>query len=637
MMTFFPVPYKDELLYSVLARYHVRSGNVSIKATQQDIYGTDSITAIMDLPSHINRIMENLPVGHHYTPENLITNHTLYPFYSAFLPHEQASTVKESMVGDKGGSIYNKIGLMASSVKLNEYFKFCPQCVEEDMYNFRELYWHRIHQIPGVLVCPKHKTILYDSQVPIRGYNKHDYRLAAPETCKISTSELNYPDNIMEKGMNLAQDIDFLLNNKIERKPLDWFKEQYINRLKELGLANINGRIKQKELLKSFIGFYGHGFLKRVQSDINISSNSNWLNDMLRRNHRTSHPIRHLLFTRFLGIPSSRLFNKKIEYKPFGEKPWPCLNPVANHYYKPVINNMELKYGADSKKSIGVFRCDCGFIYCRTGPDHEEKDRYKITKVKKFGSVWEAKLKQLINQKLSLRETARQLQVDPGTVKKYAKKLGLTTYWIKRSAEKDISVNNINKQDSSVEKKGKYRKEWLNIRKQYPSKSKTELRQLNNRVFTWLYRNDRDWLNLNSPMLKSTVNDSHRINWEYRDEEIYGNVKVVVTEMLSMDGKPTRITVSSVGSRLGIRPLLEKHLDKLPKTKRYLGEHTESIKDFQIRRIQWAVQELQEEGQDLSLWRLYRKAGIRENFQNEIREEVVKLVVEENDLYPWDR
>jgi len=140
MVTFFPVPYKDELLYSVLARYHIRSGNVSIKATQKDIYGTDSVTAIMDLPSHIYRIMENLPVGHHYTSEYLITNHTLYPFYAAFLPSERAAKIKESMIGDNGGSIYNRIGQMASSVKFNQYFKFCPQCADEEMYNLGELY-----------------------------------------------------------------------------------------------------------------------------------------------------------------------------------------------------------------------------------------------------------------------------------------------------------------------------------------------------------------------------------------------------------------------------------------------------------------------------------------------------------------
>lgn len=626
MMTFFPVPYKDELLYSVLARYHVRSGNVSIKATQKDVYGTDSITAIMDLPSHIYRIMENLPVGHHYTPEYLIANHTLYPFYAAFLPPDHDAKVKESMIGDNGGSIYNRIGLMASSIKLNQFFKFCPQCVEEEMNNLGEMYWHRIHQIPGILVCPDHKTPLYDSQVPVRGYNKHDYRLAATETCKIITWESKYTDKTMEKVINITEDIKFLLSNKVESKSLDWFKEQYLSRLKELGFANVNGRVRKKELLESFLDFYGHGLLKKMQSDIN--NNNNWLNDMLRRNNRTTHPLRHLLFIQFLGISISDFFIKKIEYKPFGEKPWPCLNPVASHYLNPVIKDIELKYGADSKSPIGIFRCDCGFIYLRTGPDQDEKDRYNITKIKQFGPVWEAKLKQLTRQRLSLRETARQLEVDPATVKKYSKKLGLQTFWVKK-IEVEVKKINIVKQDSPVEKMERYRGEWLNLRKQYPRSSKTELRQFNNSLFTWLYRNDKDWLNRNSPKLKSTVNDNHRVDWEHRDEEIYENVRGAVNDMLSIE-KPIRITISSVGSRIGIRPLLEKHLDKLPMTKEYLEEQTESIKDFQIRRLQWAVQELQDNGQDLTLWRIYRKAGIREKFQMELQEEALKLIVEKN-------
>lgn len=629
MMTFFPVPYKDEILYSVLARYHVRSGNVSIKATQKDIYGTDSITAIMDLPSHINRIMENLPVGHHYTSEYLIANHTLYPFYAAFLPSEHASLVKESMIGDNGGSIYNRIGLMASSVKLNEYFKFCPKCADEEMYNLGELYWHRIHQIPGVLVCPEHNIPLYDSQIPVRGYNKHEYRLATPESCKIGTLGFDYNGNDIEKAVHITEDIIFLLSNKMESKPSDWFKEQYLSRLKELGYATVNGRIKQKELIGSFLGFYGQRLLEIMQSDID-NYNNNWLNDMLRRNNRTSHPIRHLLLIQFLEISISDLFNKKIKYKPFGEKPWPCLNPAASHYMSSVVTDMELKYGTDSKSPLGVFRCDCGFVYLRTGPDHKDEDRYKKTKIKQFGLVWEAKLKQLIEQRLSLRKTARQLGVDPATVKKYAKKLGLKTYWIKRSEEEGKSINSI-KKHSLVEKKEGYRREWLNLRKQYPRSDKTELRQLNNRVFTWLYRNDRDWLNRNSPKLKSIVNDNHRVDWEYRDEEIFNNVTVAVNDMLSV-GKPIRITVSSIGSRIGIRPLLEKHLDKLPKTKRYLEGKTESIKDFQIRRLQWAIQELQDDGQDLSLWRIFRKAGIREEFQDELQGETLKLVIRNNDL-----
>lgn len=53
MMTFFPVPYEDEVLYSVLARYHVRSGNISYKATMRDLFGSTSVTAVIYITSSI--------------------------------------------------------------------------------------------------------------------------------------------------------------------------------------------------------------------------------------------------------------------------------------------------------------------------------------------------------------------------------------------------------------------------------------------------------------------------------------------------------------------------------------------------------------------------------------------------------
>lgn len=44
--------------------------------------------------------------------------------------------------------------------------------------------------------------------------------------------------------------------------------------------------------------------------------------------------------------------------------------------------------------------------------------------------------------------------------------------------------------------------------------------------------------------------------------------------------------------RIGLLALLEQHLDLMPMTRDYLAMVTESIEDFQIRRIRWAVNEL---------------------------------------------
>lgn len=42
MLQYFPTPYPDELWYSVLGRYHVRSGNPNSATTLRELFGEES-------------------------------------------------------------------------------------------------------------------------------------------------------------------------------------------------------------------------------------------------------------------------------------------------------------------------------------------------------------------------------------------------------------------------------------------------------------------------------------------------------------------------------------------------------------------------------------------------------------------
>jgi hypothetical protein len=649
---FFPQPYEDELLYSILARYHIRSGNISPKATMKELFGSNTLTAVVDLPSNIENLIKNMPVGARYTTEELIFNHTLYSFYSAFLPPKRAELVLSSMKGNKGGDIHTRVGIMASSISSKPYLQFCPKCLKEDKARYGEFYWHRVHQVPGVVVCPKHKVLLRNSKVSVHSQNKHEYVSANEENCRadgsiifdedneiriielskrmnngvIKEASLKDFDNLLEKLWTLSKDVESLLKQRFLHKPMEWFHQQYIYKLMERGIANINGSVRKKELVDNFESYYGEGFLEIIQSTVNRDDESNWLSMIIRKHRKSFRPIRHLLMIRYLGLTLEEVFYKEQEYKPFGEGSWPCLNAGAEHYLQPVVTDLKVTYGTDVKRPIGTFTCSCGFIYTRRGPDENEEDRYKVGRIKQFGQVWEDKLKDLINEKLSLRETARQLKVDANTVKKYAKKLGLKVYWENRTVGEDSRSSNHyvgDKVDGTINNIN-HREEWIKLMRKFPEKSKTELRQMNKALYTWLYRNDRDWLNKSSPaiVVKPTINN--RIDWKERDEEILKQVKKAVSEIIESKEKPKRITVSYVGKSIGRLALLEKHLDKMPKTKEYLNIVTETVQDFQIRRIKWAIKELKEE--DLKVWKIMRKAGIREEYKNKLEDEIIRMI-----------
>ncbi len=636
MVGFFPCPYPDELYYSLIARFHVRSGNISPKSTIEELFGSRSVTAVVDLPANINDLVRNLPIGSQYSSEDLIWNHTMYPFYSAFLPSERVSVIIESMKENGGGSIHNRTGIMASSIKDSQFLKYCPLCVEIDRERYGELYWHRSHQIPGVVICTVHNSLLCYSQVRIHNYNRHEFTPATLENCMESnikekdtfnavpkqtlmpTNSCNdreltalFDNNELSTKYRIFVDnVDKLLTHSYPNKPMGWFYQQYLKRLQEIGIANVNGRIRQGDLAGEFLKYYGEPFLEIVQSSFDPEDEDNWLQAIVRKHRKTFHPIRHLLMIQFLGLTLEELFEEKLEYKPFGNSPWPCLNPGANHYLMSVVKDLKIRYDNKEKSPIGTFKCSCGFTYTRKGPDTSEKDRYRKGRVKVFGAVWEERLKELLKKDLSLREIARRLKVDVKIIKKYMDihkdDLNLTE-----------GVVRCNKDDETIQR---HREEWLYLTSHYPDCSITKFKELNQALYAWLYRNDKKWLNSNSPVNhKGNNSTQNRVDWERRDNEILGLVQTTVELLITSKAKPEQITISKIGKKIGRLSLLEKHLDKLPQTNNYLAQVIETRRDYHIRRIQWAIEELENEGADLKWWKVIKKAGIREETSEELK------------------
>lgn len=52
-MRCFPVPYPDELIYSLVARAGIRSAITSSKQLLSEVFGDRKVIATIDLPSHV--------------------------------------------------------------------------------------------------------------------------------------------------------------------------------------------------------------------------------------------------------------------------------------------------------------------------------------------------------------------------------------------------------------------------------------------------------------------------------------------------------------------------------------------------------------------------------------------------------
>lgn len=92
MISFFPDPYPDELLYSVCARFADRVQYPGESSVVWQLFGTRNGAAVVDLPSRLGHLVATLPPEHNYTVDQLIDDHTLLPFYSPFCPPSRITT-----------------------------------------------------------------------------------------------------------------------------------------------------------------------------------------------------------------------------------------------------------------------------------------------------------------------------------------------------------------------------------------------------------------------------------------------------------------------------------------------------------------------------------------------------------------
>lgn len=163
MLAIFPDPYPDELLYSVCARYSDRLEYPNTRSLISEIFGARSALAVIDLPSRLTYLQDHLPPGHHRSVDRIIDGNTLLPFYARFLPQERLKRIREQMKANNGVGISYSVGKGTFSTSI-DWFRFCPLCAERDRQIRGEFYWHRLHQIPGVEVCPIHNIFLSTGQ-----------------------------------------------------------------------------------------------------------------------------------------------------------------------------------------------------------------------------------------------------------------------------------------------------------------------------------------------------------------------------------------------------------------------------------------------------------------------------------------
>lgn len=163
MITYFPVPYKDETIYSLLSRAYEKGGYLSITQAKEEFFVQpkekfDFLFTNRLVPELVEMLTKTCSL------EEFLEHHTLLNYYGRYLEVGKRKNAYEALY-NMSGNYNNLFSLTPNRKDDEEYLRYCPVCAKEQKEKYGESYWSRICQISEITVCPTHGCKLLNSGI----------------------------------------------------------------------------------------------------------------------------------------------------------------------------------------------------------------------------------------------------------------------------------------------------------------------------------------------------------------------------------------------------------------------------------------------------------------------------------------
>lgn len=292
----FPVPYAEELLYSTIARAGVRQGLISPKQLLDEVFGSRTVIATIDLPGHIAKIARWLPST--LTPEALLYNHTLFPLYAPFVPEDRRHQCMTWLIGAQGAS-HLALGVAASRIQIPNFVRYCPGCLIEQRNQYGEYFWLREWQATGVDACPEHGVLL-DTRIARPLLERHHYIAASPEHCSLTKQCAG-----SQESQWISHQVRQLLQSSPQTSPsFEQWTAYYRNLASRLNLTYRKTQINHQAIKDKVLQVWPAKWLARHQLTPKGSSSneSDWLRCIFRKHRKSFSYLQHIVVHQaFLG------------------------------------------------------------------------------------------------------------------------------------------------------------------------------------------------------------------------------------------------------------------------------------------------------------------------------------------------
>jgi len=342
MLGYFPDPYPDELFYSICARFAEAMHYSSKHSVILELFGNIH-PATIEFPLGLDYLAASLPSDDCYSADSLIEEHTLLPFYGPFLSPERLLILRKTMHGNNGIAMSRRFRFTGSSIRPLGHLRLCPQCVIEDRGRFGEAYWHRVHQIPVVLVCPIHAEALGETAIVAPPWNRERYTFfSAEEALRLQSLPGHGVQSPWKQILlAIAQDAAWLLKQRGLAPGYQMLHQYHQHLFVVRGLASRTGQKHLTTLLALFRERYPDALLHQLGCPLD-SDHPGRLITLFHGLQTWQHPLHHLLLMHLLDSRAEAFFQGAASCPPFGESPWPCLNAASDHYRQHVVEECQI-------------------------------------------------------------------------------------------------------------------------------------------------------------------------------------------------------------------------------------------------------------------------------------------------------
>lgn len=581
-----PSHLEDEALYCYLGRVDAYNCAGSSRRFLRSVFGDSKAISSADLPSNIGAMLERWPeISPYPSIAKIVERTTQYPYHRRFMPAERWRELVVRATHGPGPSLKTWLGLVAQRFSATASFRSCVECDRLAWDDEGVLYWHRAHLLPGVLVCPIHRTPLVQHLVQSEDGARSALRLPPMAGTPIVVGRQS-----MASLTAFAVSSFEALNSKDPSLTGDLCTGTYLARLKEMGLCSPTGRPKWQKIssliLETNDSFRGWAVGDRIAD--RAGPVLSWLYPLFQRPERLAHPLTHIVLI-------DCLFGSFTAYA-----------AAAKARGASVPDSLAASTPEDNTAvASAVSNCD---VSCRAAAMEVGLSVSTVVKRRRvLGLPIAERRKSLTPDRLSHVQQRLSTGAPAAQVAKEAL-LSLSSVYRIRAC----MVFSLPQEEGvlSAEIVRGYRRRWINTG--LVSASVRQRRVLDGAAYAWLYRHDRNWLIAgpgHAPASTTRKTRRSRIDWEKRDQNYARRIEATSSAQRARSPR-RRLSMSALMRAVAPQTSLRSQLPRLPRCREALQQNVESVMDFQQLRYARAGAELADINGCFPQWKALKLAGL---------------------------